>query len=447
MDYSIVAVVRLTYWHLYQAEGDVLEAAAHGGEEVTIRGFSSAQIRVVDVTQPDAVLAVEGRVKRDRSGYAVTVVAPGSGNRILLAFTEGRQARSATLSLNRPSQWHASGHGADLVILTHASLLPSLVNLQLWRQTQGWEVALIDVQDVYDEFNFGAKSPWALRAFLKQAHSQWARPPRFLLLAGDASFDPRNFMGMGDMDLVPTKLVDTLYLETSSDDWFGDLDEDGVPEIAVGRLAVQTSEQAAAVVQKLIAYDRAGAGGHATVLVADHDEGFDFEGASDQVKALLPADATVQEIYRGQTDDAAAHAAVLASLQQGAWLLNYVGHGSVEVWLGGVLSSEDVRALPTTGRLPFVVAMTCLNGFFHDIWSESLGETLQKDPQGGAIAVWASSALTEPAAQAPMNQALVRKLGEGVTVGEAAAQAKAAASDRDVRRSWILFGDPTTRLR
>src|SRR3989449_366877 len=129
MDYSVVTVVRLTYWHLYQAEGDVLEAAAHGGEEVTIRGFSSAQIRVVDVTQPDAVLAVEGRVKRDRSGYAVTVVAPGSGNRILLAFVEGRQARAASLHLNHPSQWHVSGHGADLVILTHASLLPSLVHL------------------------------------------------------------------------------------------------------------------------------------------------------------------------------------------------------------------------------------------------------------------------------------------------------------------------------
>ena len=90
--------------------------------------------------------------------------------------------------------------------------------------------------------------------------------------------------------------------------------------------------------------------------------------------------------------------------------------------------------------------MTCLNGFFHDVWSESLAETLQKDPQGGAIAVWASSALTEPADQKPMNQALVRKLGEGVTLGEAAAQAKAVASDRDVRRTWILFGDPTTRL-
>jgi len=181
--------------------------------------------------------------------------------------------------------------------------------------------------------------------------------------------------------------------------------------------------------------------------VADHDDRLDFEGASGQVKALLPAGVTVEEIYRGQMDDASAHAAVLASLQRGAWLLNYVGHGSVEVWAGSVLSSEDVRTLTTTGRLPFVVAMTCLNGFFHDVYTESLAEALQKDPQGGAVAVWASSALTDPAAQMPMNQALVQRLGKGLTLGEAIAQAKAAASDPDVRRSWILFGDPTTRLK
>jgi len=47
----------------------------------------------------------------------------------------------------------------------------------------------------------------------------------------------------------------------------------------------------------------------------------------------------------------------------------------------------------------------------------------------------------------PMNQALVQRLGKGLTLGEAIAQAKAAASDPDVRRSWILFGDPTTRLK
>jgi len=248
------------------------------------------------------------------------------------------------------------------------------------------------------------------------------------------------------MDFVPTKLVDTQYLETASDDWFGDLDGDGVPEIAVGRLAVQTREQADAVVRKLIAYDRAGGGGHAAVLVADHDDGIDFEGYSGQVKALLPADATVEEIYRAQMGDDTARAALLSSLNGGPWLVNYIGHGSVEVWLGNLLSSDDARALTNGVRLPFVVAMTCLNGFFHDVFTESLAETLQKAPQGGAVAVWASSALTEPAAQVRMNQALMQRLDKGLTLGEMAAQAKAAASDPDVRRSWILFGDPTTRL-
>ena len=179
---------------------------------------------------------------------------------------------------------------------------------------------------------------------------------------------------------------------------------------------------------------------------ADHDEAFNFEGASGQVKALLPAGVKVEEIYRGQMGDEAARAALLASLNSGPWLVNYIGHGSVEVWLGGMLSSEDAPTLINGARLPLVVAMTCLNGFFHDVYTESLAEALQKDPQGGAVAVWASSGLTEPAAQMPLNQALIRKLGKGLTLGEATSQAKAAASDPDVRRSWILFGDPTTRL-
>src|SRR5438093_13686202 len=98
-----------------------------------------------------------------------------------------------------------------------------------------------------------------------------------------------------------------------------------------------------------------------------------------------------------------------------------------------MLSTEDVRALTTTGRLPFVVAMTCLNGFFHDVWTASLAETLQKDPQGGAIAVWASSALTEPATQAAMNQALLQRLGTGLTLGQAAAQATPATWDSALR--------------
>ncbi len=114
-----------------------------------------------------------------------------------------------------------------------------------------------------------------------------------------------------------------------------------------------------------------------------------------------------------------------------------------------VEAPNDVREFTTTGpHLPLVSAMTCLNGFFHDVYSEqSLAEALQTAPNGGAIAIWASSTVTKPDMQAVMNRGLVRRLLQGMTLGEAAVQAKAAVPDPDVRRTWILFGDPTTRLK
>jgi hypothetical protein len=92
--------------------------------------------------------------------------------------------------------------------------------------------------------------------------------------------------------------------------------------------------------------------------------------------------------------------------------------------------------------------MTCLNGYFQDVYNISLATSLMEAPGGGAVAVWASSGLTVSQTQATMNQALIKLLygSQSLTLGEAAAAAKAAVSDMDTRRTWILFGDPATRL-
>lgn len=57
--------------------------------------------------------------------------------------------------------------------------------------------------------------------------------------------------------------------------------------------------------------------------------------------------------------------------------------------------------------------------------------------------------ITEPDKQAVMNKDLIKLLfGEGsLTLGEATARAKASVTDQDIRKTWILFGDPTTRLK
>ena len=128
------------------------------------------------------------------------------------------------------------------------------------RKAEGWRVQLVDLADVYDERGFGDKSADAVRDFIQAARATWRVPPRFVLLVGDATFDPRNFLGLGDFDFAPTRLIDTATMETASDDWFVDADLDGVPELAIGRWPVRTADQAAAVVAKTLGY--AGDRGH-----------------------------------------------------------------------------------------------------------------------------------------------------------------------------------------
>src|SRR5207245_207444 len=83
------------------------------------------------------------------------------------------------------------------------------------RRTAGvLPTTLLDITDVYDEFGFGQKTPYAIRSFLMLTQTRWKHHPRFVMLVGDASFDPKNNLGMGDFDLVPTKMIPTTYLKT-----------------------------------------------------------------------------------------------------------------------------------------------------------------------------------------------------------------------------------------
>ncbi len=217
-DVSVVDHIRLTYWHTYTADNDVLQCTVPAHRQVTIDGFRQSAIRVVDITHPRAVRELLGHVTPQEASDSVTVATSGLGPRTLLAFTEAQIKPPAAITANRPSTWHRPEQGADIVMIAPEIFHASIAPLQTLRETQGWTVALADVSDLYDELNFGAKSPWALKAFLHGAYTQWQQPPRFVLLIGDASFDPHNYLGFGDVDSVPTKLVDTVFFETASDD-------------------------------------------------------------------------------------------------------------------------------------------------------------------------------------------------------------------------------------
>jgi hypothetical protein len=264
------------------------------------------------------------------------------------------------------------------------------------------------------------------------------------MLVGDASIDPRNYLEMGSVDFLPAKLVATTQLETSSDDWFTDFNGDGIADVPVGRIPVRTADDAARIFSRLASRGTpSGTWSSNALFVADVSDDFDFAAAAASVAALLPPSYARQSVGPN-------HADIVAAMNTGQLLVDYLGHGSVEIWSNpDVFNSADASALSNGNHLPFVVAMTCLNGYFHDVFTESLAEALMKAPNGGAIGVWTSSSLTQPDQQTIMNRELFRQLfgAQSMTLGEAVARAKAAATDPDVRKSWILFGDPSMKLK
>jgi len=310
---------------------------------------------------------------------------------------------------------------------------------------------VVDVEDVYDEFSYGMKDPAAIRSFLEHAVSTWAKAPRFVVLFGDATFDPRNYLGSGDFDFVPTRLLATNLLTTSSDDWFVDFQNRAMPEIAIGRLPVRSVEEANRVVDKLAAYQESfGDWRHRAVFVSDQEdiEAFSFEEASASLQGQLPPSVTGLDLKLGLLPQSSQRAALAEAFNTGHLLVNYIGHGSTGFWTKkGVFDVNDAAALTNGDRLPIVVALNCLNGMFDDIYSESLAEALLKSAGGGAVAVLASSALTDPSGQSALAQNFYSQLFEGKTLGEALAAAKVGITDQDVRQTFFLFGDPTLRLR
>jgi hypothetical protein len=167
------------------------------------------------------------------------------------------------------------------------------------------------------------------------------------------------------------------------------------------------------------------------------------------VQKVLPQTMNVTDVFASTLGAGTAKQNLLEGINAGQLLVNYNGHGSVQIWGSGLFDDAVAASLSNGDKLPVFVAMNCLNGFFHDVYTQSLATALMLAPNGGAVSVWASSGLTEPGPQFEMNQALMRALfsGPSTTLGDAVLFAKSDIADADVRKTFILFGDPMTRLK
>jgi hypothetical protein len=121
------------------------------------------------------------------------------------------------------------------------------------------------------------------------------------------------------------------------------------------------------------------------------------------------------------------------------------------MWSGDDLFDNNAANSLTNGNsLPVFLIMDCLNGFFQDVYDEPLAVTLMLAPNGGSVAVLASSGLNQATPQTILDKLVVQSAvgsSHRDTLGDAIIKAKSGITDMSVRKTYNLLGDPAMQVK
>ncbi|MEI7731598.1 MAG: C25 family cysteine peptidase [Verrucomicrobiota bacterium] len=396
-DYIYLDYFDVAYRRRFTAVHESLRCVGETNNLITMRGFSNSAVRLAEVSDPRLLREIKCvRVEPDGNTFALTF-APANPTNRYYAFSP-----SALLSPVAIEGWDSPGlksatNAADYLVITASPLTNALRPLVEWRTLQGRVGRMIEVRAIADEFGYGNVTPQAIQAFLAHAIRNWRLPPRAVLLGGKGTYDYRNDTGTA-VNHVPILLVPTSTYLFASDNALADVaGNDGVPEVAIGRLPATTSADMSAMVGRIIAYEQ-DAGGDWTrraILTADDpDEGGDFPASSEAAAVLLPSSLSLQRIYLTTYPVSTARTLLLSAINNQAGLWNYFGHGGFNVMDGGWLGNSDVSLMTNGCRGPVLLGMTCFIARHELPGYASLGETLMIQPNGGMAALWAPTGLS-----------------------------------------------------
>ncbi|MCO5167937.1 MAG: C25 family cysteine peptidase [Planctomycetes bacterium] len=300
----------------------------------------------------------------------------------------------------------ARADDVDYLVLVPRALRQAVEPLAAHRAAEGLAVRVVEVEAVP-----GADRRAALREVVRRAR------PRFLLIAGDVKAVPQ-------WDVA----------ETATDRPYGDLDDDGLPEVSVGRLPARDAAALSRMVARTVAYEAeraAGAWQRQCALVAGEGR---FGPAVDAliedmfqrvVARTIPARFDVDLTYANPTSPycfpfEGFARRVVGRVNEGALVVAYVGHGNersvdsltVRDARGRavdypVLDASHVPAISTQAP-PVMVAIACWTGRY-EAETPCIGEELLATGQG-PVAFFGSSRISHPVPNALLGISLVGAL-------------------------------------
>ncbi|NCC72812.1 MAG: type IX secretion system sortase PorU [Sphingobacteriia bacterium] len=435
---------------------------------------ANSTVTVWDVTDRHNVK----RVETSLSGSTLTFTLPTEQLKEFIAF-DGSVYYDVEVVGSVDNQNLHAFTDIEYMIVTHPDFINQALQLSdFHRSFSGLETRVVTVEQIYNEFSSGAQDITAIRNMMKMLYERGNSGvmPRYLLLFGDASYDYKNIMSNNSNFVPAFQSENSIHFTNSwaTDDYFGYLDPNegtglnDLVDIGIGRLVVQTVDEAQMAIDKIIHYatspEAFGSWRNAVTFVADDENGNSHLNQAEQLAVFIDTtyknynvdkiyiDAYLQESTTGGQRYPSVNQAINARIEKGTLIMNYTGHGGELGWAHErILEIPDINAWSNINKLPVFITATCEFSRYDDPERISAGEYVFLNPKGGGIALFTTARLTFGSSNLSLNRgiykyAFERNINEPYSLGDLIRLAKMESSGAYNDKKFLLIGDPALKM-
>lgn len=339
-----------------------------------------------------------------------------------------------------------NSRGANYLIISHAEFLDTARELAELKRQEGLRPLVVDVERAYDAFTSGTFEANAIKALIRDIASN-SGALRYVVLLGDDTVDPRDFMGLHGRSFIPS--IDGWDGELGrvpSESRYADIDDDGKPDLAIGRLPVQTAADALVLLDKIGHYPLRNRNAGQHVVFVDQRGPNDDDFLARATSMNVGSRTRIIDTANGVTQ---ARQTLTQLLVNGdAATLHYIGHGAPNAWTTrGLWTVNDSANLTPAPSDTIGFQWSCFAQWYQYLFGPSLGESLLLMREGGVSASFGPSGITNPDGQAQLSNAVydnvfTRRLPLGDAILQAKRALPAGPESSALIDGWNLLGDP-----
>lgn len=353
---------------------------------------------------------------------------------------------------------------AEYLIIAHPSLMGAELDELVALRSQQYSVRVVDINQVYAQYGNYVVGSDAIEDYVEHAVSTMST--KYVVLLGSDSYDYKNHQ-FESKSLIPTKYVTTQngglnITQTPSDSAYGDVDKDGIPDVAVARISARTKTELGYVVTKIKDYADRGDYLGLVLIAADKDDlgnGVNFTQDAEDLMNAMPDSwrSSLRSDYRAfpeQDGHQVAHDKLASAINNGVSVVSYIGHSSQFSWAyttPPMLSVGEIAGLANQGKPTVVTQWGCWNTYYVDPNGNTMGDAFLIGGIQGAVTVLGASSLTSSNGERALGIELNKRMFEkGVTLGDAIIAAKKALALKEdypaIQMSWSILGDPAVMV-